>query len=103
MNDSQYKDYLTEDLMAEYDYMLQKMGTGEPREYTSKLNDTAVIRRHRLLSRKVYLSFVISLLPLTVTVLIQMFVDAFLLLDICMVLFALSMYGLILSDQIEQK
>ena len=66
------------------------------------LNDTAVIRRRRLLSRKVYLSFFIALLPMTVTVLVQVFVDAFLLLDICTVLSALSMYGLILSDQIEQ-
>jgi hypothetical protein len=66
------------------------------------LNDAAAIRRRRLLSRKVYLSFFIALLPMTVTVLVQVFVDAFLLLDICTVLSALSMYGLILSDQIEQ-
>ena len=66
------------------------------------LNDTAAIRRRRQLSRKVCLSFFIVLLPMTVTVLVQMFVNAFLLLDICTVLSALSMYGLILSDQIEQ-
>jgi len=66
------------------------------------LNVVAAIRRRRLLPRKVYLSFFIALLPLTVTVLVQMFVDAFLLLDICTALAALSMYGLILSDQIEQ-
>ncbi len=66
------------------------------------LNDTAAIRRRRLLSRKVYMSFFIALIPMTVTVLVQTFVDAFLLLDVCMVLSALSMYGLVLSDQIEQ-
>ena len=66
------------------------------------LNDTAAIRRRRLLSRKVYLSFFAALLPLTITVSVQIFVDAFLLLDICMTLSALSMYGLVLSDQIEQ-
>ena len=66
------------------------------------LNDMAAVRRRRLLSSKVCLSFFITLLPLTVTVLVQMFVDAFLLLDTCMVLSALSMYGFILSDQIEQ-
>ena len=66
------------------------------------LDLAAVIGRRRLLSRKVYLSFFITLLPITVTVLVQLFVDAFLLLDICLVLSALSMYGLILSDQIEQ-
>ena len=66
------------------------------------LNDTAAIRRRRLLSHKVYMSFFIALIPMTVTVLVQTFVDAFLLLDVCMVLSALSMYGLVLSDQIEQ-
>ena len=66
------------------------------------LNDTAAIRRRRLLSRKVYLSFFAALLPLTITVSVQIFVDAFMLLDICMTLSALSMYGLVLSDQIEQ-
>lgn len=66
------------------------------------LIDAALIRRRGLLSRKVCLSFYIALLPITVTVLVQLFVDAFLLLDICLVLSALSMYGLILSDQIEQ-
>jgi signal transduction histidine kinase len=66
------------------------------------LDLAAVIGRRRLLSRKVYLSFFITLLPITVTVLVQLFVDAFLLLDICLVLSALSMYGLVLSEQIEQ-
>ena len=66
------------------------------------LDLAALIQRRGLLSRKVYLSFFITLLPITVTVLVQLFVDAFLLLDICLVLSALSMYGLILSDQIEQ-
>ena len=66
------------------------------------LDLAAVIGRRRLLSRKVYLSFFITLLPMTVTLLVQTFVDAFLLLDVCMVLSALSMYGLVLSDQIEQ-
>ena len=66
------------------------------------LDLAAVIGRRRLLSRKVYLSFFITLLPMTVTLLVQTFVDAFLLLDVCMVLSALSMYGLVLSEQIEQ-
>ena len=66
------------------------------------LDLAAVIRRRGLLSRKVCLSFYITLLPMTVTLLVQTFVDAFLLLDVCMVLSALSMYGLVLSDQIEQ-
>ena len=66
------------------------------------LNLTAVIRRRKMLSRKVYLCFLIALIPITVTVLVQLFMDVFLLIGICTVLFALSMFGFILSDQIER-
>ena len=66
------------------------------------LNLEAVIRRRKMLSRKVYLSFLIALLPITVTVLVQLFMDVILLLSICTVLFVLSMYGFILSDQVER-
>ena len=66
------------------------------------LNLAFVIRRRKLLSRKVYLSFLIALLPITVTVLVQLFVDVILLMGVCIVLFVLSMYGFILSDQVER-
>ena len=42
------------------------------------------------------------MLPVTVALLVQMFADVFPLIDISYVLSALSMYGLVLSDQIEQ-
>ena len=66
------------------------------------LNLSAVIKRQKLFSRKIYLSFLIALLPTTFTVFVQLFIDVFPLIDACVVLFALSMYAFILSDQIER-
>ena len=66
------------------------------------LNLTALFKRWKLLSRKVCLSFLIALLPIALTVLVQLFVDVFLLIGICTALFALATYGFILSDQIDR-
>ena len=60
------------------------------------------IRRRKRLSHKVFLSFLVAIAPMTLALIVQMFVDVFPLIDISYVLSALSMYGLILSDQIEQ-
>ena len=65
-------------------------------------NLTGVIQRRKQLSHKTFLSFLIAILPMTVVLFVQMFVDAFALLDISIVLSSLSMYSFILSDQIEQ-
>ena len=66
------------------------------------INLTAAIQRRKQLSRKVYLSFIIVLLPMTLTVIIHMFIDIYPLIVLCIGLSAISMYGLILSDQLEQ-
>ena len=66
------------------------------------LNFAGTLRRRARLSRKVYISFLIAILPVTLAVFVQMFIDVFPLLDIGYILSALSMYGLILSDRIEQ-
>ena len=66
------------------------------------LNLTGAVRRRGRLSRKTFLSFLIAQVPMTVTMIIQMFVDAFALIDISITLSALTMYSFILSDQIEQ-
>ncbi len=66
------------------------------------LNLAGVLRRRKRLSRKVFLSFLIAILPMTVALLAQMFADVFPLLDISVVLCSLSMFSLILSDQIER-
>ena len=66
------------------------------------LNLIALFKRRKLLSRKVYLSFLIALLPITLTILVQLFVDVFLLMAICYALFSLATYGFILTDQIDR-
>ena len=66
------------------------------------LNIAGMIRRRKLLSRKEFLSFLIAMLPITGLLVINMFVEVYPLIDICVVLSALSIYGLILSDQVEQ-
>ena len=66
------------------------------------LNLAGTMRRRKRLSHKSFLSFLIAILPITLSLLVQLFVDVFPLLDISIVLSALSMYSLILSDQIEK-
>ena len=73
-----------------------------PMTLTMLLNLAGTIRRRKHLSRKTYQSFLAALLPMTVALLVHTFVDVYALLDICIVLSALSMYSLVLSDQIEQ-
>ncbi|MBQ8693509.1 MAG: histidine kinase [Synergistaceae bacterium] len=66
------------------------------------LNIAAAVQRRKQLSRKIYLSFMIVLLPMAVTLIVHMFIDVYPLISLCIVLSAISMYGLILSDQLEQ-
>ena len=66
------------------------------------LNFTGTIRRRAQLSRKAFLSLVIAQVPMAVTLILNLFIDAVLLFDISYVLSALVMYSLILSDQIDQ-
>ena len=66
------------------------------------LNIAATIQRRKKLSRKTYLRFLIALLPITISLIIQMFVDVLPILDITLTISTLSMYGLVLSDQIEK-
>ena len=66
------------------------------------LNFAGTIQRRQQLSRKVFLAFLISILPITVALTLQLFIDVFPLIDVSFVLSALAMYSLILSDQIEQ-
>ena len=67
------------------------------------LNLAGTMRRRARLSRKAFLCFLIATLPMTVAVFVHMFIDFHQFIDICTVLSALSMYGLVLSDQIEQN
>ena len=66
------------------------------------LNLANMMKRRAMLSRKTFLSFIVAILPMTITLTIHLFTDVFPLLDISFVIAGLSMYGFILSDQIEQ-
>ena len=65
-------------------------------------NFAATVQRRAHFSRKAFLSFFIAQVPMAITLTVNIFVDAVALFDISYVLSALAMYGLILSDQIEQ-
>ncbi|MBQ7487603.1 MAG: histidine kinase, partial [Clostridia bacterium] len=66
------------------------------------LNLAGVLRRRAQMSHKAFLSFIIALVPMTVALILQVFVDLLPIFDISYVLSAFSMYSFILSDQIEQ-
>ena len=66
------------------------------------LNLAGTLRRRKRLSQRTFLSFLTAILPLTLALIVHLFLDVFPLIDISIVLSVLIMYGLILSDQIEQ-
>lgn len=66
------------------------------------LTIAGMIRRRERLSHKAFLSFLITLLPITCAIIVEMFIEIYPILDISIVISVLSMYSLILSDQIEQ-
>lgn len=65
------------------------------------LNIVGMTRRREHLSRKKFLSFAIAMLPITCVSIANMFIELYPLVDICVVLSDLSMYSLVLSDQVE--
>lgn len=66
------------------------------------LNLAGTIQRRKMVSRNTFFSFLIAIVPITVAMFVQLFIDVFPLIDICYVLSALAMYGFALSEQIEQ-
>ena len=66
------------------------------------LNLCEVIRLRKPLGRRYFIAFLIYLLPILVALAAQAFVDAFLLIVISVSISALSMFGIILSDQVQQ-
>lgn len=62
-----------------------------------------VISRRRKLSRKVFSALLVAVVPLTVAIIVQLFIDTFWLLDISIVFSAIVMYSLAISDQIEKE
>lgn len=65
-------------------------------------NLAGTIRRRKQISHKVFLAFLIAILPIMAAMIAQLFFDFFPVVDISYVLSALAMYGFILSNQIEQ-
>ena len=66
------------------------------------INLADLIRRRDMLTKKLFFAMLISVLPLTVALIVHLFVPVFPYLLIGIDILALSMYGIILSDQIEQ-
>ena len=66
------------------------------------LNLAETIKRRKQLSNKVFLAFLIAILPIGAALTVHLFIDVFPLIDVSCVLSALAMYSFILSDQIEQ-
>ena len=65
-------------------------------------NLCGLIRRRNKLPERYYYAFLVCFLPMTAAMLIHLFIDVFTFFDISLSVCALSMYALILSDQIEQ-
>ena len=66
------------------------------------LNVVAVIRRHKILSKKYFIGLLVYMIPMTMAMFIHMFLEIEVFVVAGMALFALIMYSLILSDNVEQ-
>ena len=67
------------------------------------LNLVGVIQRRDKLSDRYYYAFLISILPLTISLFIHLFVSVFVFLAFSIAACAFSMFAIILSDQIDQN
>ena len=67
------------------------------------LNFLCLLRWRRQLSQKYYHGFLIAIIPITAVLIVHIFVDVTALIDISTVLSAISMFGIIISEQIEQN
>ena len=67
------------------------------------VNLAGVIHRRHKLTKKYYIAFLVYLLPLLTAMIVQLFTTAFMLIVIAVTVSALSMFGIILADQVEQS
>ena len=63
----------------------------------------AVIRRRKKLSKKLLIAFLLYMVPMMVALLIHSFLFVFLFVDLCILVFAFTMFCIILSEQVEQN
>lgn len=73
-----------------------------PLEAIMVLNVVLAIRWRKQLTRRYYIALLIYLLPMTVVLFVNMFLETEVLVVLCMALFALLMFVLILTDNMEQ-
>ena len=66
------------------------------------LNLFEIITKRKLLSKRYFIAFLIYLIPLLVVMILQMFISVFILIVIAVSISALSMFGIIMADQVEQ-
>lgn len=66
------------------------------------LNLGGLVKRREQLAHKAFIAFHIGMVPLAVSLIVQMFIDILPIVDISYVLSALVMYRFVLSEQIEQ-
>ena len=66
------------------------------------LNLVEIIRQKRLLDRKYFIAFLIYLIPLLIVMTLQMFISVFIYIVVALSISALSMFGIIVADQVEQ-
>ena len=73
-----------------------------PLEAIMVLNVVLAIRWRKQLSRRYFIALLIYLLPMTVVLFVNMFLETEVFVVLCMALFALLMFVLILTDNMEQ-
>ena len=66
------------------------------------INLTGLLLRRNVLTKKQFYAMLISMLPLTVALIVHLFVAAFPFIITGIAISAISMYGIVLSDEIEQ-
>lgn len=66
------------------------------------VNLIGIINRRKKLDKKYFISFLVYLLPLLIVMIIQAFVSVFILIVIALSISAFSMFGIIISDHVEQ-
>ncbi len=66
------------------------------------LNIGGLLKRRNKLSKRYFLALLLYLLPMTISLFFHMFFEAEVYVMLCMVLFGLVMFGLILADNMDQ-
>ena len=66
------------------------------------LNIAAALKRRKKLTKRYFIGLMVYMLPMTISLFIHMFFEAEVIIVLCMALFALVMFGLILADNLER-